>query len=262
MGLLKRMLGRAAEDSPDVRSLNACVVHAGGLLGVVGESYRQDALREVAARTTDAAAFSDELVDYAAEVAAKEPHRRWFMAVLVREPDNEHDPLAVAVHAAGGRRLGYLTRENARAYGQVFESLEKRGYEAAVCPAMLSTATLTCSLRSRWTVTTPYSAVLWGRSTCARASCSSHISQSGPTCVEGASARRSWSAWRRCGTHAQRFGWLWRRCTTRAHGHRSPAMTLRAVFASTSASAPACSRSRSSSRQSVPAALAYQASSS
>jgi hypothetical protein len=138
VGLLKRMLGRAGDDSPDVRSLNACLVHAGGLLGVVGESYRQDALREVAARTTDASAFSNELVDYAADVASKEPHRRWFMAVLVREPDNEHDPLAVAVHAAGGRRLGYLTRENARAYGQVFKSLEKRGYEAAACPAMLN----------------------------------------------------------------------------------------------------------------------------
>jgi hypothetical protein len=121
-----------------VRSLNACLVHAGGLLGVVGEAYRQDALREVAAGTTDARAFRDELVDYAAEVAAKEPHRRWFMAVLVREPDNAHDPSAIAVHAAGGRRLGYLTREDARAYRQVFESLEKRGYEAAACPAMLN----------------------------------------------------------------------------------------------------------------------------
>ena len=82
VGLLRRILGRDSEDSPDVRSLNACVVHAGGLLGVVGESYRQDALREVATHTTDASAFSDDVVDYAAEVAAKEPHRRWFMAVL------------------------------------------------------------------------------------------------------------------------------------------------------------------------------------
>jgi hypothetical protein len=138
MGLLRRMLGRAGEKSPDVRSLNACVVHAGGLLRVVGESYRQDTLYELAARTTDASAFRDDLVDYAAEVAANEPDRRWFMAVLVREPQNEQDPLAIAVHAAGGRRLAYLTREDARAYRQVFESLEKRGYDAAACPAILN----------------------------------------------------------------------------------------------------------------------------
>jgi hypothetical protein len=138
MGLLRRMLGGASEESQDVRSLNACVVHAGGLLGVVGESYRQDALRELAGRTTDASAFSDDLVDYAAEVATSEPHRRWFRAVLVREPGNEHDPKAIAVYAEGGGRLGYLTREDARAYRQVFESLDKRGYNAAACPAMLN----------------------------------------------------------------------------------------------------------------------------
>ena len=132
------MLGRVNEEPPDVRTLNACVVHAGGLLRVVGESYRQDALRELAARTTDASAFRDDLVDYAAEVAASEPNRRWFRAVLVREPENEQDPKAIAVYAESGRRLGYLSREDARAYGQVFESLDKRGYNAAACPAMLN----------------------------------------------------------------------------------------------------------------------------
>jgi HIRAN domain len=60
------------------------------------------------------------------------------MAVLVREPDNPKDRDAIAVHAQGGGKLGYLTRENAHRYGQVFESLEKRGYEAAACPAMLT----------------------------------------------------------------------------------------------------------------------------
>jgi hypothetical protein len=114
------------------------VVHAGGLLGIVGESYRQDQLHALASRTTDATAFRNDLVDYAAEVAETEPDRRWFLALLVREPDNPEDSGAVAVHAAGGGKLGYLKREVARRYAQVFKSLEKRGYDAAACPAMLN----------------------------------------------------------------------------------------------------------------------------
>jgi hypothetical protein len=139
VGFLDRLLSRTPNpDEGPLRKLNACVVHAGGLLGIVGESYRQDELRKLSSRTTDASAFREDLVDYAAEVAETEPDRRWFMAVLVREPDNPKDRNAIAIHAQGGGRLGYLTRENARRYGQVFESLEKRGYEAAACPAMLT----------------------------------------------------------------------------------------------------------------------------
>lgn len=55
----------------------------------------------------------------------------------MREPDNPHDPDAIAVHAQGGGLLGYLKREDARRYAQVFQPLEKRGCEAATCPAML-----------------------------------------------------------------------------------------------------------------------------
>jgi hypothetical protein len=119
------------------RKLNACVVHAGGLLGIVGESYRQDELRALSGWTTDASPFRQDLVDYAAEVADSEPGR-WFMAVLLREPDNPKDPDAIAVHAHGGGKLGYLKREDAQRYGRVFQSLEKRGYDAAACPAMLN----------------------------------------------------------------------------------------------------------------------------
>jgi len=134
---LDRVLGRTSEPD-EVRKLNACVVHAGGLLGVVGESHRQDELRMLSRRTNDASAFRADLVDYAADVAKNEPDRRWFLAVLVREPDNPKDEHAIAVHAQGGGKLGYLAREDARRYGQVFKSLEKRGYEAAACPAMLT----------------------------------------------------------------------------------------------------------------------------
>jgi HIRAN domain len=138
VGFLDRVLGRTPEDGGDARKLNACLLHAGGLVGVVGESYRQDDLQRLAGRTTDASPFRADLVDYAADVADSEPGRRWFLAVLVREPDNPHDANAIAVHAQGGGLLGYLSRENARKYAQVFESLEKRGFEAAACPAMLN----------------------------------------------------------------------------------------------------------------------------
>jgi HIRAN domain len=136
VGFLDRVLGRTPAPG-SVRKLDAAIVHAGGLLGIVGESHRQDALGVLSRQTTDASPYRDELVDYAAEVADDEPERRWFRAVLVREPDNPHDPEAVAVHAQGGGLLGYLKREDARRYAQVFRSLEKRGFEAAACPTML-----------------------------------------------------------------------------------------------------------------------------
>jgi len=144
VGFLDRALGRTPEHDPAPEpdqartfTLDACVVHAGGLLGIVGESYRQDELRVLAERTADVSEFREELVDYAAEVADREPDRRWFRAVLVREPDNPKDSNAIAVYAQAGGKVGYLAREDARHYEQVFESLEKRGYGAAACPAML-----------------------------------------------------------------------------------------------------------------------------
>jgi hypothetical protein len=140
VGFLSRLLGRRplAATPPPRRSLSVCAVHAGSLVPIVGESYRQAALGEAAARATDASPYLDELRDYALEAAQAEPGRRWFRAVLLREPDNPDEPAAVAVHAEGGGHLGYLSREHAAAYGRVFESLAKRGYDGAACPAMLT----------------------------------------------------------------------------------------------------------------------------
>ena len=107
MGFLDRLTGRKPDSEPALK-LNACLVHAGGLLAIVGESYRQDELRAVSRRTTDGSRFRADLASYAAEVADEEPDRRWFLAVLVREPDNPKDPEAVAVHAERGGKLGYL----------------------------------------------------------------------------------------------------------------------------------------------------------
>lgn len=137
VGFLGRLLGR--EPAPKVeRTRSLCAVHAGSLLGIVGESYRQEALREVARGTTDASAFLSDLCDYALDVAEAEPDRRWFRAVLVPEPENPKDSNAIAVYAEGGGHVGYLKREDAIGYREVFASLKKRGYEGAVCPAMLT----------------------------------------------------------------------------------------------------------------------------
>jgi hypothetical protein len=35
-----------------------------------------------------------------------------------------------SLHAEGGGKLGYLSRENAEGYGQMFKPFEKRGYNA------------------------------------------------------------------------------------------------------------------------------------
>jgi len=104
----------------------------------VGEGPRQDALSQVAKTATDAAPFIGDLTDYALEVAHAEPDRRWFRAILVREPTNPYDSNAIAVYAEGGQQIGYLSREDALSYGRVFEALGKRSYDGAACPAMLT----------------------------------------------------------------------------------------------------------------------------
>ena len=111
-------------------------LHAGELVEVVGESYRQDALRQVAAQATDGVPFMNALSGRPRRIAEEED-RLWFRATLVREPENEHDPNAVAVHAEGVGQVGYLGRADAVAYGAVFEALAARGSSVASCPAFL-----------------------------------------------------------------------------------------------------------------------------
>jgi hypothetical protein len=54
---------------------------------------------------------------------------------LVREPDNAADRNAIAVHAAVGRRLGYLSREIAADYGGLMDLglVQLSGELAAPC---------------------------------------------------------------------------------------------------------------------------------
>jgi hypothetical protein len=108
VGFLDRVLGRTTPDEAGTRKLNACVVHAGGLLGVVGESYRQDELEMLSRRTTDASAFRDDLVDYAAEVADSDLTRPTDRAPLTSA--DEPPPGEVALHSFGGHMAEVMSR--------------------------------------------------------------------------------------------------------------------------------------------------------
>ncbi|HET8628479.1 MAG TPA: HIRAN domain-containing protein [Thermomicrobiales bacterium] len=57
-------------------------------------------------------------------------------AILACEPDNPHDPAAVAVYVAGGRRVGHLSREDARAYQPLLQRLAAEG-QIAACEALV-----------------------------------------------------------------------------------------------------------------------------
>jgi hypothetical protein len=132
MGLLARLLGRATP-----RTAGAIAVHASGLVEVVGESRRQDALRRVAARASGSAAFLDDLSGHALKIATNEPNGRWFRAVLSPEPGNPVDHNAIAVHADAVGMVGYLSRDDAIDYQPIFDALKKRRCTVASCPAFL-----------------------------------------------------------------------------------------------------------------------------
>jgi HIRAN domain len=68
------------------------VLEGDELIRVVGTSHYQDAMLELAPREADEAIRVEKV------------------AVLVPEPDNPHDPNAIAVHI-DGRLVGYLSRE-------------------------------------------------------------------------------------------------------------------------------------------------------
>jgi hypothetical protein len=112
-------------------------VHASGLLEIVGESHRQDALKLVATKTTGSAQFLNDLSGHARKVAQQELDGRWFRAVLIREPDNPVDRNAIAVFADGVGRIGYLTRDDAIDYQVIFDALKRHNCTVASCPAFL-----------------------------------------------------------------------------------------------------------------------------
>lgn len=117
MGLLRRLLGQ--EDSkPPVRGKDYWAKYDGTRkLSVVGESNYQAALLRVS------------------NCPPKGEHRYDCTALLVREPDNPHDPKAVMVQVEG-ECVGYLSRHNAARFGPKVKAMEERG-EPAICMAFI-----------------------------------------------------------------------------------------------------------------------------
>jgi hypothetical protein len=134
MGLLDRL--RSKTDTPST-TMEAMTLHAAGTVDVVGESYRQGTLERLSRSATNAEPYLDELKGRARSLARK-PDRLWFRAALIREPTNEHDPNAVAVHGTGVGLIGYLDRQTALDYAPVFDELAKHGVAVGACPAMLT----------------------------------------------------------------------------------------------------------------------------
>ena len=134
MGFLKRLRGDSGEES---RTTNALVLHASGVVSVVGESHRQDALARVAREATGPEPYLADLKGRARAVA-REEGRLWFLAALLREPDNPYDANAIAVHATGVGLIGYLDRETALDYASVFDELARQGCSVGACPAVLT----------------------------------------------------------------------------------------------------------------------------
>lgn len=101
-------------------SLSLLELPSDGFCAVAGESHYQDALRATR--------------DICSETFEGRPA---FTAALVPERDNEYDGNAIAVYSPQGK-LGYLPRERAYEYRQLFDHLLKRGYQGGGCAAHLT----------------------------------------------------------------------------------------------------------------------------
>jgi hypothetical protein len=89
------------------------VLEGDDLVRVVGTSHYQDALAELSGRQAD------------------EEIRVEKIAVFVPEPDNPHDPNAVAVHI-DGRLVGYLSRDENKRWGDVVSGQHRVAAEAMI----------------------------------------------------------------------------------------------------------------------------------
>lgn len=86
---------------------------------IVGTSYRQDVLVHIAG---DALRRGEHVA---------------FTALIVPEPDNPHDPNAIAVVADGLGPVGYFSRRDAVRYRALAEELRRR-HAVGVCEAFLT----------------------------------------------------------------------------------------------------------------------------
>lgn len=100
--------------------LSLVTLSGDGFCAVVGESYYQAALR--ATRDVCVGEFEGRPV---------------FMASLVAERDNKYDPNAVGVYSPRGK-LGYLSREDALRYRDLFDAIHNQAYDGGACEAYLT----------------------------------------------------------------------------------------------------------------------------
>lgn len=87
-------------------------------MAIVGESYYGLEIKRIAG---DRLAKGEEVV---------------FQVTIVREPNNEHDPNAIAVIGSFGKKIGYFSRDYAREYQSLLQRLEAQGM-TAVCSAKM-----------------------------------------------------------------------------------------------------------------------------
>jgi hypothetical protein len=109
----------ASPDTGPATWLQVPAINIGAQVDVVGEQHHQDALEALAAGRNG---FGT--------------RRRLLTAALVREPDNEYDPNAVRVDAAGAA-VGHLSREDAPRFHAIIDRLARAGIPAT-CRAMLT----------------------------------------------------------------------------------------------------------------------------
>jgi HIRAN domain len=113
------LFNRAKSKRESGVTLTVLELPAGARVGVVGESHYQDALGKTAKLAT---------VD--------ENGERVFRAILVHEPENEHDPNAIAVWSEVGQ-IGHLSREAAAEYQPVFAQIARQGSRGGTCTGEL-----------------------------------------------------------------------------------------------------------------------------
>jgi hypothetical protein len=111
---------------------------AEALVGISGESHYTSAISALSRSAARSPRGLTVTSDVAEDVAQREPGRelRWFEAQLVPMPDNPYDANAVAVVSPHGQ-VGYLPRDDAAQYAEVFVKLRQLGYAGAICPAFV-----------------------------------------------------------------------------------------------------------------------------
>jgi hypothetical protein len=114
MGFLRRLLGQPTVSAGDDAIAWRLDPRPDAVLDIVGEQSYQDALRKLGGPLTP-----------------EGPTRVDHVAGLVPEPDNPYDHNAIRVQI-DGRRVGYLSRENALLYGPVIRwSIDQGRHVAA-----------------------------------------------------------------------------------------------------------------------------------